>query len=133
MLRTWEVVLEGKAFSKRPKCVIDDNCCGHPVPIARMVEGKRSIDSFCQTCWTWSDFRKRKSVPLPMTFMETLGVFNTRLVRPDKGRLGGKLTEEKLEKLLSTYVKGNLSPGPDGVISEILRDATGTERRIILQ
>jgi hypothetical protein len=35
--------------------------------------------------------------------------------------------------LLSTYVKGNLSPGPDGVISEILRDGTDTERRIILQ
>ena len=132
MLRAWEGVLEGKAFAKRPKCGNDDECCGHPVPIARMVEGKRVIDSFCQTCWTWSDFRKNKSVPLPMTFLEKWGVFNTRLARPDKGRLRGKLTDEEFEKLLSTYVKGNLSPGPDGVISELLRDATATERRIIL-
>ena len=63
---------------------------------------------------------------------EGWGVFNTRLARPDKGRLRGKLTDEEFEKLLSTYVKGNLSPGPDGVISELLRDATATERRIIL-
>ncbi len=41
-------------------------------------------------------------------------------------------TDEEFEKLLSTYVKGNLSPVPDGVISELLRDATVTERRIIL-
>ncbi len=31
MLRTWEGVLEGKAFAKRPKCGNDDECCGHPV------------------------------------------------------------------------------------------------------
>ncbi len=102
------------------------------MPIVRMVEVKRVIDSFCQTCWTWSDFRKKKSVPLPMTFLEKWGVFNTRLARPDKGRLRGKLTDEEFEKLLSTYVKRNLSPGPDGVISELLWDATVTERRIIL-
>ncbi len=67
-----------------------------------------------------------------MTFLEKWGVHITRLTRPDKGRLRGKLTDEEFEKLLSTYVKGNLSPGPDGVISELLRDATATERRIIL-
>jgi hypothetical protein len=67
-----------------------------------------------------------------MTFLEKWGVFNTRLTRPDKGRLRAKLTDEEFEKLLSTYVKGNLSPGPDGVISELLRDSTATERRIIL-
>ena len=102
MLRAWEVVLEGKAFAKRPKCGNDDGCCGHPVPVTRMTEGKRSIDSFCQTCWTWSDFRKKKSVPLPMTFMEKWGVFETRLARPDKGRLRGELTEEELENLIRT-------------------------------
>ena len=103
MLRAWEGVLEGKAFAKRPKCGNDDECCGHPVPIARMVEGKRVIDSFCQTCWTWSDFRKNKSVPLPMTFLEKWGVFNTRLARPDKGRLRGKLTDEEFENGTPNY------------------------------
>ena len=47
-----------------------------------------------------------------MTLLEKWG---TRLTRPDKGRLRGKLTDEEFEKFLSTYVKGNLSPGPDGV------------------
>ncbi len=50
----------------------------------------------------------------------------------EQGRLRGKLIEEEFEKVLSTYVKGRLSPGPDGVISELLRGATSTERRIIL-
>jgi hypothetical protein len=49
-----------------------------------------------------------------MTFMEKWDIFNTRLVRPDKGCLRGELTEEELEKVLSLYVKGSLSPGPDG-------------------
>ena len=48
MLRVWKGVLEGKAFVKRPKCGNDDECYDHPVTIARMVEGKRVIDSFCQ-------------------------------------------------------------------------------------
>ncbi len=30
----------------------------------------------------------------------------TRLARPEKGGLRGKLTEEDLEKVLATYVKG---------------------------
>ena len=55
-----------------------------------------------------------------------------RFDRPEKGRLRGKFTEEELEKVPSTYVKGSLSPGPHGVISELLRDATSTERQIIL-
>ena len=43
------------------------------------------------------------------------------------------LTEEELEKVLATYVKGRLSPGPDGIISELMKDATSTERHVILQ
>ncbi len=69
----------------------------------------------------WSDFRKSKSVPLQMTFLEKWVVFNTRLTRPEKDRLRDKRTDQEFEKLLSTYVKGNLSPGPDGVISELLQ------------
>ena len=68
-----------------------------------------------------------------MDFMTDRGIFKTRLARPDKGGLRGKLTEEELEKVLATYVKGRLSPGPDGIISELLKDATSTERSIILQ
>ena len=67
-----------------------------------------------------------------MDFMTDRGIFKTRLARPDKGRLRGKLTEEELEKVLATYVKGRLSPGPDGIISELLKDATSTERSIVL-
>ncbi len=59
-------------------------------------------------------------------------MFNTRRTHPEKGGLRGTLTEEELEKVLSTYVKGHLSPGPDGVITELLKDATCTERRVIL-
>jgi hypothetical protein len=67
-----------------------------------------------------------------MEFMTRWGIFDDRRARPDKGRLRGKLTEEELEKLLATYVKGRLSPGPDGIITELLKDATSTERRVIL-
>jgi hypothetical protein len=45
-----------------------------------------------------------------MDFMTKCGIFNTRLARPKKGGLRGKLTEEDLEKVLATYVKGRLSP-----------------------
>jgi hypothetical protein len=68
-----------------------------------------------------------------MDFMTKQGIFNTRLAHPEKGGLRGKLTEEELEKVLATYVKGRLSPGPDGIISEFLKDATSTERIVILQ
>ena len=67
-----------------------------------------------------------------MDFLTKWGVFNTRLARPEKGGLRGTLTEEELEKVLSTYVKGRLSPGPDGVITELLKDTTCTERKVIL-
>ena len=133
MLRAWEVVLEGKAYAKRPKCGNCTDCKGHPVPIATVANGTGSISSFCQSCWDWSDFHKHRPAPPPMDFMTDRGIFKTRLARPDKGGLRGKLTEEELEKVLATYVKGRLSPGPDGIISELLKDATSTERSIILQ
>ena len=132
MLRAWEVVLEGKAYAKRPKCGNCTDCKGHPVPIATVANGAGSISSFCQSCWDWSDFHKHRPAPPPMDFMTDRGIFKTRLARPDKGRLRGKLTEEELEKVLATYVKGRLSPGPDGIISELLKDATSTERSIVL-
>ena len=62
--------------------------------------------------------------------MTDRGIFKTRLARPDKGGLRGKLTEEELEKVLATYVKGRLSPGPDGIISELLKDVTSTTRTL---
>jgi hypothetical protein len=68
-----------------------------------------------------------------MDFMTDRGILKTRLARPDKGGVRGRLTEEELEKVLATYVKGRLSPGPDGIISELLKDTTSTERSIILQ
>jgi hypothetical protein len=68
-----------------------------------------------------------------MDFMTKRGIFNTRLAHPEKGGLRGKLTEEELEKVLATYVKGRLSPGPDGIISELLKDTTSTEQSVILQ
>jgi len=132
MLRAWEMVLEGKAYAKRPQCGNCVACKGHPVPIARRVGNTALVSSFCQSCWDWSDFRKHRSEPLPMEFMTRWGIFDDRRARPDKGRLRGKLTEEELEKLLATYVKGRLSPGPDGIITELLKDATSTERRVIL-
>ena len=61
------------------------------------------------------------------------GIFNTRLARPEKGGLRGKLNEEELEKVLATYVKGRLSPGPDGIISELLKDTTCIKRKVILR
>jgi hypothetical protein len=67
-----------------------------------------------------------------MDFMTKRDIFNTRLARPDKGGLRGKLTEEELEKVLATCVKGRLSPGPDDIISELLKDDTSTERSVIL-
>ncbi len=97
-------------------------CKGHPVPISKVVDGMGSISSFCQPCWDWSDFHKHRSWSLPMDFMTKRGIFNTRLARPDKAGLRGKLTEEELEKVLATYVKGRLSPGPDGIISELLKE-----------
>ena len=33
---------------------------------------------------------------------------------------------------LVTYVKGHLSPGPDDIITEFLKDTTCTERKVIL-
>jgi hypothetical protein len=68
-----------------------------------------------------------------MDFLTKWGIFNTRLSHPEKGGLRGSLTEEELEKVLATYVKGLLSPGPDGVITELLKDSTCTERRVILR
>jgi hypothetical protein len=59
-----------------------------------------------------------------MDFMTERGIFKTRLTRPDKGGLRGKLTEEEMEKVFATYVKGRLSPGPDDIISELMKDAT---------
>jgi hypothetical protein len=32
-----------------------------------------------------------------------------------------------------TYVKGRLSPGPDGIISKLLKDTTSTKQSVILQ
>ena len=68
-----------------------------------------------------------------MDFMTKRGIFNTRLTRPEKGGLRGKLTEEELEKVLETYVKGRLSPGPDVIISELLKDTTSTEQNVTLR
>jgi hypothetical protein len=133
MLRVWEVVLEGTAYAKRPKCGNCTDCKGHPVPIYKVANDMGSISSFCQSCWDWSDFYKYRSAPLSMDFMTTRGIFKTRLARPDKGRLRCDLTEEEEEKVLATYVKDRLSPGPDGIIFELLKDATSTERRVILQ
>jgi hypothetical protein len=48
MLRVWEVVLEGKAYTKRPKCGNCTECIEHPVPISRVVDDTGSISSFCQ-------------------------------------------------------------------------------------
>jgi hypothetical protein len=45
MLRAWEVVLEGKAYAKRPKCGNCTDCKGHPVPISKVVNGIGSISS----------------------------------------------------------------------------------------
>ena len=132
MLRAWEMVLEGKAYAKSPRCGNSTECKGQPVPISKVVDGVGTINSFCQNCWDWSDFHKHRPTPLPMDFLTKWGVFNTRLARPEKGGLRGTLTEEELEKVLSTYVKGRLSPGPDGVITELLKDATCTERKVIL-
>jgi hypothetical protein len=64
ILRAWEVVLEGKAYAKRPKCGNSTECKGHPVSISKVVNGMGSISSFCQPCWDWSDFHKHRSVPL---------------------------------------------------------------------
>ena len=132
MLQTWEMVLEGNAYAKRPRCGNSTECKGHPVPISKVVDGVGTIKSFCQTCWDWSDFHKDHPTPIPMDFLTKWVVFNTRLARPEKGGLRGTLTEEELEKVFSTYVKGRLSPDPDGVITELLKDATCTERRVIL-
>ena len=66
MLRAWEVVLEGKAYAKRPKCGNCTDCKGHPVPIATVANGTGSISSFCQSCWDWSDFHKHRPAPPPM-------------------------------------------------------------------
>ncbi len=60
---------------------------------------------------------QNRPAPPPMDFMTDRGIFKTRLARPDIGGLRGKLTEEELEKVLATYVKGRLSPGPDGIIA----------------
>ena len=128
----WEMVLEGKAYAKRPQCGNCTECKRHPVPISKVVNGVGLITSFCQTCWDWSDFHKYRSVPLPMDFMTKWGIFKTRLAHPEKGGLRGTLTEEELEKVLATYVKGRLSPGPDGVITGLLKDTTCTERKVIL-
>jgi hypothetical protein len=75
---------------------------------------------------------KHRPAPPSMDFMTERGIFKTRLARPDKGGLRGKLTGEELEKVLATYIKGRLSPGPDGIISELLKDATSTERSVVL-
>ena len=122
----------GRQYTKRPRCGNSTEWKGHPVSISKVVDGVGTIKSFCQTCWDWSDFHKHCSTPLPMDFLTKWGVFNTRLARPEKGGLRGTLTEEELEKVLSTYVKGHLSPGPDGVIMELLKDDTCTERKVIL-
>ena len=50
-----------------------------------------------------------------MEFILKWGIFqdiNTRWTRPEKGHLRGKITEEELDKVIATYVKGILSPGP---------------------
>ena len=90
MMREWEVVLEGKAYDKRPKCGNCAECKGHPVPISKVGDVMGSISSFCQSFWDWSDFHKHRSAPLSMDFMTKRGIFNTRLARPDKGGLRGK-------------------------------------------
>ena len=63
---------------------------------------------------------------------DKMGHFQHETSRPEKGGFGVKLTEEELEKVLSTCVEGRLSPGPDGIISEFLKDDTCTERKKIL-
>jgi hypothetical protein len=118
MLRSWEVVLEGKAYAKRPKCGNCTDCKGHPVPIPKVVNGIGSMSSFCKSCWDWSDFHKHRPAPPSMDFMTERGIFKTRLARPDKGRLRGKLTEEELEKVLATHVKGRL-PGHKLSVTEV--------------
>ena len=112
MLRAREMVLEGKAYAKSPRCGNSTECKGQPVPISKVVDGVGTIKSFCQNCWDWSDFHKHRPTPLPMDFLTKWGVFNTRLARPEKGGLRGTLTEEELEKVLSTYVKGGKVPMP---------------------
>ncbi len=69
MLRSWEVVLEGKTYAKRSQWGNHTGFKGHPVPISKVVDGLGTINSFCQTCWDWSDFHKHRSVSLSMNFM----------------------------------------------------------------
>ena len=105
MLRAWEMILEGKAYAKRPQCGNCTDCKGHPVPISTTVKGMGSIRSFCQSCWAWSDFHEHRPAPLSMDIMTEWGIFKTRLARPDKGGLRGKLTKEELDKVLVRHTR----------------------------
>ena len=59
-----------------------------------------SINSFCQTCWDWSDFRKAKSAPLPMKFVWDSVIFNTRLARPEKDAFEASSHRKELDMVL---------------------------------
>jgi len=45
-LRAWEMVLESKAFAKRPQRRHHADCHGRPVPFSKLVEGVGVINSF---------------------------------------------------------------------------------------
>lgn len=100
MLRAWEMVLEGKAFAKRPQCGNHTDYHGHPgAPISKSDEGIGSINESVRHVGTG---RTSKWALLPaMKFMLDWGNFNTRLPRLEKGRLRGKLTEEELDEVLA--------------------------------
>ncbi len=52
---------------------------------------------------------------------------------PGQGRTQGQTDWRGTGKgVTPTYVKGHLSPGPDVIISELLKDTISTERRVIL-
>jgi hypothetical protein len=90
------MVLEGKAFAKRPQCGNHADYHGQPAPISKSDEG--SINKSARHVGFG---RTSKWALLPMKLMLDWGNFNTRLPRPEKGRLRGKLTEEELDKVLA--------------------------------
>jgi hypothetical protein len=90
MLWSWEVVLEGKTYRKRPQCRNCTECKGHPVPISKVVDGVGLISSFCQSCWDWSDFQKHRSVPLSMDCMTKWVIFQHETSPSGQGRAQGQ-------------------------------------------
>jgi len=65
-----------------------------------------------------------------MKFVWDSVIFNTRLARPEKDAFEASSHRKELDMVLTTYMKGHLSPDPDGIISELLWDTTSTERKI---